>query len=127
VRLRALPLLLALTAADYALWDWSIADGHDIVSLVAGLTLLPLAAATLALLAVGAARLVRLVLERSSARGRDGLPRRVRARRSSAGRPALGRARAGRAADRPAGPAQASARPAETAAGRERSSRQLAA
>jgi hypothetical protein len=64
VRLRVLPLLLALTAADYALWDWSIADGHDIVSLVAGLTLLPLAAATLALLAVGAGRLLSFALER---------------------------------------------------------------
>lgn len=69
MRLRALPLLLVLTAADYALWTWSIADGHDVVSLVAGLTLLPLAAATLALIAVGAARLLTFVLERPSARG----------------------------------------------------------
>jgi hypothetical protein len=62
VRLRALPLLLALTAADYALWDWSIASGHDIVSLVSGLTLLPMAAITLGMLAVGGARLLRFVL-----------------------------------------------------------------
>lgn len=67
MRFRALPLLLVLTVADYALWDWSIADGHDIVSLVAGLTLLPLAAATLALLAVGAARLLNFALVRRAA------------------------------------------------------------
>lgn len=73
MRLRALPLLLALTAADYALWDWSIADGHDITSLIAGLTLLPLAAATLAMLALGAARLLSFALARPAgnpARGR---------------------------------------------------------
>lgn len=68
MRLRALPLLLALTAADYALWDWAIADGHDILSLVSGLTLLPLAAATLAMLGVGAARLLSFALERPAAR-----------------------------------------------------------
>jgi hypothetical protein len=70
VRLRALPLLLVLTAADYALWDWSIASGHDIVSLIAGLTLLPLAAATLALLALGAWRLLGFALARPAARRR---------------------------------------------------------
>ena len=70
MRLRALPLLLVLTVADYALWDWSIADGHDIVSLIAGLTLLPLAAATLALLAVGAARLLGFALAGPVARRR---------------------------------------------------------
>jgi hypothetical protein len=63
-----LPLLLVLTAGDYALWAWSIAEGHDVVSLVAGLTLLPSAAACLAMLAVGAARLLGMALERPSAR-----------------------------------------------------------
>jgi hypothetical protein len=59
VRLRALVFLLALCAGDYLLWGWSIADGHDIVSLVAGLTLLPLAA-------VSVARGLSFLLERSS-------------------------------------------------------------
>lgn len=68
VRLRALPVLLVLTGGDYALWTWSIADGHDVTSLVSGLALLPLLAATLAVLALGAARLLGLVLERPSAR-----------------------------------------------------------
>ena len=68
MRLRALPLMLVLTGCDYVLWTWSIADGHDVLSLVSGLTLLPLLAATLALLAIGAARLVGFVLELRSAR-----------------------------------------------------------
>jgi hypothetical protein len=72
VRLRALPLLLALTAADYALWRWSIANNHDVVSLVSGLTLLPLLAATLALLALAATRLLGFALKRPSARGGAG-------------------------------------------------------
>jgi hypothetical protein len=109
VRLRALPLLLVLTVADYALWDWSIADGHDILSLIAGLTLLPLAAATLALLAVGAARLLSLALKRRAAH------------RHSAGKTTR---RRGRARTKP--PAPASTQPAETAA-HERTSRRLAA
>lgn len=70
MRLRALPLLLVLTAADYALWNWSIANGHDIVSLIAGMTLLPLAAATVALLALGGARLLGFVLARPAVRRR---------------------------------------------------------
>lgn len=114
MRLRALPLLLALTAADYALWDWSIADGHDIVSLVSGLTLLPLAAATLAMLAVGGARLVELALERSSGRHNA----------SAAGRGRAAQHR--RAATQGGVPAAADARPADEAT-RERSSRRLAA
>jgi hypothetical protein len=62
--------LLALTGVDYALWDWSIADGHDILSLVAGLTLLPLAAISLGGLVLAGARLCRLLLSRSRPRTR---------------------------------------------------------
>jgi hypothetical protein len=64
VRLRALVPLLVLTAIDYALWDWSIAGGHDIVSLVAGLTLLPLAAVSLGGLVLAGARMLGLLLGR---------------------------------------------------------------
>jgi hypothetical protein len=70
VRLRALVPLLVLTGMDYALWDWSIADGHDIVSLVAGLTLLPLAAVSLGALALVGARFLRFLLGSSSALAR---------------------------------------------------------
>jgi hypothetical protein len=70
VRLRALVPLLVLTGVDYALWNWSIADGHDIVSLVAGLTLLPLAAVTVGGLALTGARLFGLLLGKSGSRAR---------------------------------------------------------
>jgi membrane protein implicated in regulation of membrane protease activity len=72
VRLRALVFLLVLTAGDYLLWDWSIADGHDIVSLVAGLTLLPLAAVSLSGLVLAGARLLAWLLGRSSTSTRAG-------------------------------------------------------
>jgi len=70
VRLRALVPLLVLTGVDYALWDWSIASGHDIVSLVAGLTLLPLAALSLGGLLLAGARLCGFLLGRSTPRAR---------------------------------------------------------
>lgn len=54
-------LLLVLTSADYVLWDWSIADGHDIVSLVAGLTLLPLAAVSVGSVMLTGVRVLRAV------------------------------------------------------------------
>jgi len=116
VRLRALPLLLALTAADYALWDWSIAGGHDILSLVSGLTLLPLATATVAMLAVGAARLAAFALARSSGQRNAG-PTARRGRMAEHGRVATHGGVPAAAPD---------TRPADEAA-RERSSRRLAA
>ena len=66
VRLRALLLLLVLTAGDYLLWDWSIADSHDILSLVAGLTLLPLAAVSIGGLVLAGGHLLGVLLGRSS-------------------------------------------------------------
>ncbi len=66
MRLRALAFLLVLTVADYMLWNWSIAGGHDIVSLVAGLTLLPLGTVSIAQLVLGAARIMGLLLGRPS-------------------------------------------------------------
>ncbi len=62
--------LLVLTGVDYVLWDWSIASGHDIVSLVAGLTLLPLAALSLGGIVLAGARLCGLVLGKSGSRVR---------------------------------------------------------
>jgi hypothetical protein len=72
VRPRALVILLVLTAGDYWLWNWSIADGHDIVSLVAGLTLLPLAAVSFGGLGLTGVRLLGLLLGRSSVSPRAG-------------------------------------------------------
>jgi hypothetical protein len=62
--------LLVLTGIDYALWDWSIADGHDIASLLAGLTLLPLAAVSLGGLVLTGVRLLGVLLARSGPRAR---------------------------------------------------------
>jgi hypothetical protein len=61
-----LAFLLVLTAGDYLLWHWSIANGHDIMSLVAGLTLLPLAALSLGGVALASVRLPGWLLGRSS-------------------------------------------------------------
>jgi hypothetical protein len=71
VRLRALVFLLVLTVADYMLWNWSIAGGHDILSLVAGLTLLPLGAVSVGQLALAAARLMGVLFGRSSRTARS--------------------------------------------------------
>jgi hypothetical protein len=70
VRLRALVSLLVLTAADYVLWEWSIAEGHDVLSLVAGLTLLPLAAVSLGGLVLAGAQRLGILLGSSSTRAR---------------------------------------------------------
>ncbi len=87
MRLRALVFLLVLTVADYLLWNWSIAGGHDILSLVAGLTLLPLGAMSVAQLALAGARLMGVAFGSSNVRSR----RRARERTlASRGGPASG-------------------------------------
>jgi len=70
VRLRALLFLLVLTVGDYLLWQWSIAGSHDILSLLAGFTLVPLAAVSAWRLALAAAGLLSRVLGRPSANAR---------------------------------------------------------
>ncbi|MGN6372100.1 MAG: hypothetical protein ACTHM1_03790 [Solirubrobacteraceae bacterium] len=59
-------LLLPLTAVDYLLWDWSVAGSHDVLALVVGMTLLPLAVLSFWLIGVGALRLLAHTLRRSS-------------------------------------------------------------
>jgi hypothetical protein len=76
VRLRAVAILLAGTAGDYLLWDWSIASSHDILSLVSGLTLLPLAALSVGVVALAGARGLSRVVGLGRAAGR--VPVRVR-------------------------------------------------
>ena len=71
VRYRALALPLALTGGDYLLWNWSLASGHDIVALVAGLTLLPLVALSGGLVGVAALSLVARLARRSSTMARS--------------------------------------------------------
>jgi predicted short-subunit dehydrogenase-like oxidoreductase (DUF2520 family) len=59
-------LLLPLTAIDYLLWDWSVAGSHDVLALISGMTLLPLAVLSLWLAGIGALRLIARSLRRSS-------------------------------------------------------------
>lgn len=47
-----------LTVGDYLLWNWSLNGNHDVLALVSGLTLPPLAVACLWLLAMSVARLI---------------------------------------------------------------------
>jgi hypothetical protein len=54
---RPLVFVSGLTVGDYLLWNWSLNGNHDVIALVSGLTLPPLAVACLWLLAVSFARL----------------------------------------------------------------------
>jgi hypothetical protein len=51
-------LVLGLTVGDYLLWNWSLNANHDVVALVSGLTLPPLALVSMWLLALAGARLL---------------------------------------------------------------------
>jgi hypothetical protein len=55
---RPLVFVLALTAGDYLVWNWSLNGNHDVIALASGLSLPPLALASLWLLAVAAMRLL---------------------------------------------------------------------
>jgi hypothetical protein len=55
---RPLAIVSGLTIGDYLLWNWSLNGGHDVLALVSGLTLPPLAAAFLWLIALTGARLL---------------------------------------------------------------------
>ncbi len=61
---RPLVLVFGLTVGDYLLWNWSLSAGHDVLALVSGLTLPPLAVALLWLLALSGARLLARVTRR---------------------------------------------------------------
>ncbi|HXP99499.1 MAG TPA: hypothetical protein VN845_05475 [Solirubrobacteraceae bacterium] len=74
MRPRALLFLLALTAGDYLLWQWSIAGGHDVVSLLAGCTLVPLGAVSAYRLVLAGASLLSWTARRTKARSRATAP-----------------------------------------------------
>ena len=56
MRLRPVAILLAAVALDYAVWNSSLAGGSDVAGMISGLTLPPLIAALLVLMAVNAVR-----------------------------------------------------------------------
>jgi hypothetical protein len=72
-------LVSGLMLGDYLLWDWSLNHNHDVLAVVAGLTLPPLALAWLWLLAVTLVRLTARTTRRSSPRaaGRRARPARA--------------------------------------------------
>jgi hypothetical protein len=74
---RPLATVSGLTIGDYLLWNWSSNANHDVLALVSGLTLPPLAVACAWLLALTAARLI-------AARSRDGHRARSSARDATA-------------------------------------------
>jgi hypothetical protein len=73
---RPLAVVLVLAGADYLLWNWSLSHSHDILALVAGMTLPPLLIALAWLLVVGSGRLI----AHTARSWRVGATRRVRAR-----------------------------------------------
>jgi hypothetical protein len=93
VPLKPLAIVSGLTIGDYALWNWSLNGSHDVLALVSGLTLPPLAAACLWLLALTAARLLARTSRRSAAPATR-KPRRARSASASAGRNASANANA---------------------------------
>jgi hypothetical protein len=87
---RPLAIVSGLAIGDYLLWNWSLNHHRDVLALVSGLTLPPLALACLWLLALNLALLLARTTRRSQARpdvaaraGRD-------PRRPPAGAPAAG-------------------------------------
>ncbi len=84
---RPLVFLSGLTAGDYLLWNWSLNANHDVLALVSGLTLPPLALAALWLLALTVARLIASTA-RPAARA-ERRQQRTHRERAQAGGPAL--------------------------------------
>ncbi len=59
-----------LAGGDYLLWNWSLQGSHDVLALVSGLTLPPLAIALIWLLALNTARLLARAARPSQAHSR---------------------------------------------------------
>jgi hypothetical protein len=60
-------LVSGLTIGDYLLWNWSLNANHAAIALISGLTLPPLALASIWLLALSLARVVGRVARRRAA------------------------------------------------------------
>lgn len=67
---RPLVFVSGLTAGDYLLWNWSLNSNRDVLALVSGLTLPPLAVACLWLLTLSVARLIASSTRRPAGRAR---------------------------------------------------------
>jgi hypothetical protein len=85
---RPLVFVSGLTVGDYLLWNWSLNGNHDVLALVSGLTLPPLAVACLWLLTLSVARLIARSTRRPGGRAwRSGGASERPHRPAAAGRP----------------------------------------
>jgi hypothetical protein len=66
VSYRLLAFVSGLTLGDYMLWNWSLSNNRDVLALISGLTLPPIAAAFVWLLALSVARAVSRSSHRTS-------------------------------------------------------------
>ncbi len=105
-------MLSGLTFGDYLLWNWSLSGNHDVLALVAGLSLLPLALACLWLLTVTVARLLARSTRRARAAGEDRLDLQTPSYRAAASPPRGAPAGKPTAMDQPPAPATSSSVPA---------------
>jgi hypothetical protein len=64
---RPLVFVLLLTVGDYLVWNWSLNGNHDVIALASGLSLPPLALASIWLLAISGARLLGALARRPPA------------------------------------------------------------
>ena len=86
--LRPLVFVSGLTFGDYLLWNWSLNSSHDVLALVSGLTLPPLAVACIWLFALTIARLLARSARHPSARLARARGQRSRSRSRSRSRAA---------------------------------------
>jgi hypothetical protein len=110
---RPLAIVSGLTIGDYLLWNWSLNGHHDVLALISGLTLPPLAIALLWLLALTLARVLASTTRRSRARP-VGRARAALGERRQRGRNALDESLAAGALEQ--SPASSSAAPAASSA-----------
>jgi hypothetical protein len=87
---RPLVFVSGLTFGDYLLWSWSLNGNHDVLALVSGLTLPPLAVICVWLLMLNVARLIASIARRPATRLGRGRSRRERERRLGASAAASG-------------------------------------
>jgi hypothetical protein len=66
-----------LAGGDYLLWNWSLQGNHDVLSLISGLTLPPLAIALAWLLALNATRLLARIARAPRQHPRTATPQQI--------------------------------------------------
>ena len=84
---RLLALVSGLAIGDYLLWNWSLNHSRDVLALISGLTLPPLAIAVFWLLALSIARLLARSRRRAPAVSRADRPIVARDQRTQRDRP----------------------------------------